>query len=157
MKPNLPTLMATAALPLGLALYSANGDTMSNETAILNSIAGMTEAFEAGDIAGVLSHYEPGAVVVGQRGMPMSGTPALTELFEQFIAVSPKFTFHEHEVIEAGDIALHAAQWTMTGTAHDGTAIEDGGLSLAILRRQPDGRWLMVIDNPYGAHVMGGE
>ena len=130
---------------------------MSNENAILANIGGMTEAFEAGDIPGILGHYETGAVVVGQPGKPASGKPALTELFQQFIAVNPKFIFHEHEVIEAGDIALHAARWTMTGTAPDGTALEDGGLSLAILRRQPDGEWLMVIDNPYGDHVMRSE
>jgi uncharacterized protein (TIGR02246 family) len=149
--------MAAAALALGLVTQSSNGDIMSSESAILANIEGMTEAFEAGDIPGILKHYEDGAVVVSQPGMPASGTPALTELFQRFIAVDPKFSFHEHEVIEAGDIALHAARWTMTGKASDGTAIEDGGLSLAILRKQSDGRWLMVIDNPYGDHVMRGQ
>jgi hypothetical protein len=28
------------------------------------------------------------------------------------------------------------------------------GLSVAVLRRQPDGSWVMVIDNPYGDAVL---
>ena len=156
MKHTISIRLGAGALALGLALQPAIGDIMNSEKAILGHINSMTEAFEAGDIPGVLRHYESEAVVVGAPGAPESGKEALTALFQRFIAVSPKFTFHDHEVIEAGDIALHATRWTMTGKAPDGTAIEDGGLSLAVLRKQPDGKWLMVIDNPYGNHVMGG-
>jgi hypothetical protein len=42
----------------------------------------------------------------------------------------------------------------MTGTAPDGSAIEQGGLSVALLRRQPDGRWLMVVDDPFGDELL---
>ncbi len=55
-----------------------------------------------------------------------------------------------------GDIAVHFAPWTMTGTAPDGTEIKQTGLSVAVLRKQADGNWLMVIDNPHGQHLMEG-
>jgi ketosteroid isomerase-like protein len=38
----------------------------------------------------------------------------------------------------------------MTGVAPDGSAIAGGGLSVAVLRRQAGGKWLIVIDNPFG-------
>lgn len=28
--------------------------------------------------------------------------------------------------------------------------METGGLSVAVLRKQPDGKWLLVFDNPFG-------
>lgn len=127
---------------------------MSQSLRIQATIDAMTTAFAAGDVDGILATYEPGAVVVGEPGVPSTGTPALRTLFGRFIAVAPKFTFLAHEVVEAGDIALHFNVWRMAGTAPDGSAIADGGLSVAVLRRQPGGEWLMVIDDPYGDRLL---
>jgi uncharacterized protein (TIGR02246 family) len=121
---------------------------------ILSTINDMTGAFHAGDIDGILQTYEPGAVVVGQPGAPVSGTPALRAMFAGFIAAQARFTFLGHEVIQAQDIALHITPWRMTGVAPDGKALTANGLSVAVLRRQPDGRWLMVIDNPFGDAIL---
>jgi ketosteroid isomerase-like protein len=35
-----------------------------------------------------------------------------------------------------------------------GNPIEQAGLSLAVFRRQADGKWLMVIDNPHGSVLL---
>lgn len=123
---------------------------LQDHAAIQSAIDTMTSAFAAHDIDGIMSTYEPGAVVVGEPGAPVSGTPALRALFTQFIALDPKFTFIDHEIIQSGDIALHLNTWRMEGRGPDGSAIEQGGLSVVVLRKQPDGRWLMVIDQPYG-------
>ena len=127
---------------------------MSEHARIQATIDTMTSAFATHDIDGVLSTYEEGAVVVGEPGAPISGTPALRGLFQQFIALDPKFTFFDHEIVQAGDIALHLNTWKMQGRKPDGTPVELGGLSVAVLRKQADGRWLMVIDNPFGDHLM---
>lgn len=58
------------------------------------------------------------------------------------------------EVLLAGDTAIHTAPWSMRATAPDGTPIEQRGLSVAVLRRQRDGSWLMVTDNPYGQRLL---
>jgi ketosteroid isomerase-like protein len=117
---------------------------------ILSTIESMTNAFHEGDIDGIMRTYEPGAVVVGEPGVPVSGSPALRAMFAGFIAAKAHFSFLGHELIQAEDIALHLTPWRMAGVAPDGTALAASGLSVAILRRQPNGRWLMVIDNPHG-------
>jgi uncharacterized protein (TIGR02246 family) len=117
---------------------------------ILSTIDAMTRAFHQGDIDGIMSTYEPGAVVVGQPGASVSGTPALREMFAGFVAAKARFTFLGHEVIQADDIALHLTPWRMAGVAPDGSALAASGLSVAVLRRQADGSWLMVIDDPHG-------
>jgi uncharacterized protein (TIGR02246 family) len=117
---------------------------------ILSTIDAMTAAFHQGDIDGIMRTYEPGAVVVGEPAKPISGTPALRAMFAGFIAAKAHFTFLGHEVFQADDLALHLTPWRMAGVAPDGTAMEARGLSVAVLRRQPDGRWLLVIDDPYG-------
>lgn len=123
---------------------------MERTDPILATILNMTAAFNEGDISGILSAYEPDAVVIGEPGEPAQGEAALREMFARFIALKPSFTYSGHEVLHAGDLALHISPWRMTGVGPDGAAFEQRGLSLAVLRRQADGRWLMVIDQPYG-------
>ncbi|KKJ75838.1 hypothetical protein WH95_16220 [Kiloniella litopenaei] len=111
-------------------------------------------AVASGDIEGVLVTFEPDGVLVGEPGMIAKGTPALREAFKQFIAINPKITITNHEVIQADDIALHSSTWTLSGLAPDGSPIEQSGFSVVVLRKQPDGRWLMVIDNPFANHLL---
>ena len=123
---------------------------MGDKAKILSTIDDMVSAFHKGDIDGIMRAYEPAAVVVGEPDKPASGTEALRAMFAGFIAAKARFTFQDHEVLQADDIALHLTPWRMTGVAPDGTPVSASGLSVAVLRRQPDGRWLMVIDDPYG-------
>lgn len=71
-------------------------------------------------------------------------------MFAGFIAAQARFTFQGHEVIQAGDVALHLAPWHMTGVGPDGKPMTGDGLSVAVLRRQPGGHWLIVVDDPFG-------
>jgi len=123
---------------------------MESNEHITATVLTMTDAFHRGDIPAILRSYEPGAVVVGAPGKPLSGEPALRAMFADFIGLKPAFTYAGHEVVKAGDLALHIAPWKMTGTAPDGSKVQQQGLSVTVLRLQPDGRWLMVIDQPFG-------
>lgn len=120
-----------------------------DQTAILETISAMTTAFAAGNIDGVMATYEPSAVVVAQPGQPVAGNAALRAMFAEFIASGVNFTYGGHEVVVAGDTGLHLMSWTAPGPDGPMTA-----LSVAVLLRQPDGSWKMVIDHPFGDAVM---
>lgn len=123
---------------------------MKTKNQVLSTIETMTDAFHRGDLDGILRTYEQTAVVVGEPGAPVQGDGPLRAMFAGFIAAKARFTFGGHEVIAAGDVALHIAPWKMTGVAPDGSPVSGAGLSVAVLRRQASGEWLLVIDNPYG-------
>lgn len=123
---------------------------MDTKTRVLSTIEAMTTAFHQGDIDGIMRTYEPTAVVVGEPGAPVQGDGPLRAMFAGFISAKAHFTFDGHEVVAAGDVALHLTPWKMTGVAPDGSPITRAGLSVAVLRRQADGKWLMVIDDPFG-------
>ncbi|MGB8813235.1 MAG: SgcJ/EcaC family oxidoreductase [Paracoccaceae bacterium] len=120
-----------------------------DQTAILSTIETMTRAFAAGDMESILSTYETDATVVSQPGVPVSGEDGLRAMFGQFIAQGVAFTYGAHDVVVSGDIALHLMKWT--APTPDG---EVSALSVAVLRRQADGGWKMVIDQPFGDAVM---
>lgn len=123
---------------------------MDDETRVTSTIDAMTHAFHQGDIEGIMRTYEPSAVVMGEPGAAQRGEAALRAMFAGFIAAKAHFRFDGHEVIVAGDLALHLMPWKMTGVAPNGDPISGSGLSVAVLRRQADCSWLMVIDDPYG-------
>jgi uncharacterized protein (TIGR02246 family) len=127
---------------------------MESNEPITSTVLDMTDAFHRGDIPAILHTYELGAVVVGAPGKALRGDAALRAMFAEFIALQPVFTYSGHDVVSAGDLALHIAPWQMTGTAPDGSVLEQRGLSVAVLRRQADGRWLLVIDHPFGDSLL---
>lgn len=153
-----PTLLRGAALALSFGASLLAPPTFATEslpmtqeeTAVLTAIETMTAAFGQGDLDGVMNSYEPGAVIVFEPGKGLSDPEQVRAAFAEFAALNPAFRYGGHQVVVAGDIGLHISPWQMTGTAPDGTKQELGGLSVAVLRRQADGSWRMVIDNPYG-------
>jgi uncharacterized protein (TIGR02246 family) len=104
----------------------------------------------AGDVDGALALYEPEAAFTPQPGEVVTGATAIRQALEGFTALRPKLEGQVEKVIESGDVALVLNRWTLAGTAPDGAAIEMGGLSADVLRRQPDGNWLVLIDDPWG-------
>lgn len=121
---------------------------------VYNVIVKMTAAFEKKDIDGVLATYEDGAIVMFEPQKPVTGKENLRMAFTQFVTMNPIFTYRGHEVYISGDIATHIAPWKMTGHLPDGTKMEQSGLSIAVLRKQADGNWLMIQDNPNGQFLM---
>ena len=113
------------------------------------TIKAYNAAVAAGDMDAILATFEPDAALVGEPGMVANGKDALRGAFEEFIGMKPEITMTAHEVIQAGDIATHSSTWSMRMTLPDGNVIEDTGFSVVVLRKQADGRWLMVIDNPF--------
>ena len=66
------------------------------------------------------------------------------------LALKPHMTIEVPKVFQAGEIALLCSKWTLTGTGPDGSAINLAGQGTEVGRRQADGTWLFVIDNPFG-------
>jgi uncharacterized protein (TIGR02246 family) len=108
------------------------------------------EAFNSGDVEILLSLYEPDATLVPQPGQVASGHAAIREALQQFMAVG-EMSAETRYCIESGDVALASASWQIKGTGPDGKPVEVQGTSGDIFRRQPDGRWLLAVDHPFGA------
>lgn len=92
----------------------------------------------AGDAAGIAALYEQEAVMAYPPGAVTVGRDAIRELWEKVLANAPHF---EPELplptLVSGDIALTS------------TPPRDGaGARAQVVRRQPDGSWLRLLDQP---------
>jgi ketosteroid isomerase-like protein len=68
--------------------------------------------------------------------------------------MKPTLTLEKKSLVIAGDIALLIVQATLQGKGPDGTPVRMEHTSSDVLRRQADGKWLFVIDNPWGAVIL---
>jgi ketosteroid isomerase-like protein len=78
----------------------------------------------------------------------------LHEALAGFVALRATLTSETQGVLEAGDLALYLGRWTPRDTDPAGKSVTLGGESTDVLRRHSDGRWLIVVDHPWGAQVL---
>jgi len=119
-----------------------------------DAVAQLVNAANAGDLEAVLSLYEPGASYVAQPGVVATGTLARREALAGFMALKPTVTSEAHQVVEAGDVVLYCWRWSLRGTDLAGNPAQMSGRSTDILRRQPNGNWLIALDNPWGTDIV---
>ena len=106
-------------------------------------------AVNAGDIERVLAVYESGARLAFP-GQPSVGHDAIRGALQSLLAQKPTMTGRTVSVSQVGDVALLRSEWSFTGTDQTGARVEMSGESAEVVRRQPDGTWLYIIDLPMG-------
>ncbi|MBM4260505.1 MAG: DUF4440 domain-containing protein [Deltaproteobacteria bacterium] len=109
------------------------------------------EAFNAGDAEALLALFEPSATFAPQPGVTVSGIAAVGAALQQFLALKGTIRLDPVFIMESGDTALIRGKWQVNGTGADGKPVELRGNSIEVIRRQSDGTWRFIIDNPFGA------
>jgi len=106
-------------------------------------------AFNVGDVDALIALYEPDAVLVVD-GKEMIGRESIRKALEGFLARRGRMTLETRAVVESrqGLAVLHG-RWTIEPTIGPAAGITTRGLSTEVVRKQPDGTWLFVLDNPY--------
>lgn len=109
------------------------------------------QAFSAGDLEALAALYEPDAVLVQQSGLVVTGNEAIRGALQGLLTLCGEFRFELKSVVETGVLALVRSDWSLVGTAPGGCLVNLSGRAAEVVRRQPDGTWLYVIDNPFAA------
>jgi uncharacterized protein (TIGR02246 family) len=96
------------------------------------------ERANAGDAEGLAELYESDAVVAFPPGQMTVGREAIRALYEGMLAQDLTFKLEEPlTTLHIGDLAL-------TSTL----ASDQAGARAQVVRRQPDGTWLRILDRP---------
>jgi len=110
----------------------------------------IVEGINTGDLEGLMALYEPEAGFANQPGNLGHGLPAIRESLGVFTSAKGRLDLRVTRVLEAAGLALVVGVWTFTGTGPDGQPLNLSGHNADVLRRQADGTWRFVIDNPWG-------
>jgi uncharacterized protein (TIGR02246 family) len=99
----------------------------------------------AGDLDAAAALYAPEACFVPKSGETVKGRDAIQTVLSGLIARKERLRGRVVKAVVAGDTAVLYTDWQ--GTADGG---EERSRAIEVLRRQPDGTWLLVVGDPNG-------
>jgi ketosteroid isomerase-like protein len=104
----------------------------------------------SGDLESLMPLYERDAAFAAQPGVLAHGAAGIGEALVGFISMNGTLDLEVTRVLEVDDLALVIGVWSFEGTGPDGEPVQLSARNADVLRRQPDGTWRFVIDNPWG-------
>ena len=102
------------------------------------------------DLEPVMALYEEDATMVVYPGMLGQGKTAIRAFYEGIFRLEGDIKHGVEAFTEAGDLTLFTAKWTIVGPIPPSLPLNRANYHAAILRKQPDGNWLIAVDNPWG-------
>lgn len=107
-------------------------------------------AFNAGDLDALCSLYEEDAALVPRPGEePLTGSRAIREVLQRFLAGKGTMELATALVVRAGNVALLRSNWRLSGVGSDGELRERADVGTEVVRCRDDGTWRYVIDLPF--------
>jgi ketosteroid isomerase-like protein len=98
----------------------------------------VVERLNAGDATGVAALYEPQAILAYPADRPTTGRDSIRAVYQRMVDAGVRFGSETPlPTVQFEDLAL-----TSTRSA------DNTGVRVQVLRRQPDGSWLRIIDRP---------
>jgi len=104
----------------------------------------------SGDLDSLIPLYETDAAFAAEPGSLAHGAPGVSEALSGFISMNGTLDLQVTRVLEVDDLALVVGTWSFDGTGPDGEPVHLEARNADVLRRQSDGTWRFVIDNPWG-------
>ena len=114
---------------------------------VLESIV---DGINTGNLDALMTLYEPDAAFAAQPGSLTRGLAGVRGSLAAFTSMKGTLDLAITRVLEASGLALVVGAWTFAGTRPDGEPVTLTGHNADVLRRQSDGSWRFVIDNPWG-------
>jgi ketosteroid isomerase-like protein len=110
----------------------------------------IVDGINSGDLDSLMPLYERYAAFATQPGSLAHGAPGISEALTGFISMKGTLDLEVTRVLEVGDLALVTGVWSFEGSGPDGEPVRLAASNADVLRRQTDGTWRFVIDNPWG-------
>jgi uncharacterized protein (TIGR02246 family) len=101
------------------------------------------QAMAAGDLDAVISLYDPEVVFLNQSGEVKKGAEELRKELAPLAAAQARFDYNIRQIIQSGDIALMHTDWKVSAPQ------PMFSYAIEVARRQPDGSWRWLIDDPF--------
>jgi uncharacterized protein (TIGR02246 family) len=118
----------------------------------INHPSEIHERFEAAvnskDVDAMMALYDVDGVAIELDGSECTGEAAFRAMLTGLAGALSDLEGTTTKVIVAGDIALTAGTWTAQVPGPDGGLVTASGTNVEVSRRQADGTWLLVIDDP---------
>jgi uncharacterized protein (TIGR02246 family) len=123
---------------------------MPNNSTPEEVLISIVEGINNGDLDALMTLYESDACFATQPGQLAKSPEAVRQSLRNFIDLKGKLDLKVKRVLQASNLALVTTEWSFSGTGPDGNSVNINSKSADVLRKQGDGTWKFVIDNPWG-------
>lgn len=97
----------------------------------------VVERLNAADVDGLVELYEPDGVMALPDSAPATGAQQIRAAYQQFVADRPAVRpGAQQPTLRSGELALTSSR------------LLDGTITVEVARRQADGSWRWVLDQP---------
>ena len=112
----------------------------------------LLKALEQGDLDAAVAMYESNATFVVSTDQMVTGQAAIREVMQGFIAAKATFNVEAVTAVPSSDgsVAVTRVKGSSTSPGPDGQPVTTPLHSVEVVRKQPDGTWLFIIDDPSG-------
>ena len=115
--------------------------------------AKFAEAFNSGAVENLLALYEPDAILINQNGESLKGLSAIKDELQKLLSFGGEMISENQYAFQNGNIALLRAKFVLKAINERGKSFEVIGHTSEIVRQQPNGNWLYIVDHPFGANA----
>jgi len=105
------------------------------------------EALSDGDLEAAVALYDPGATLMLATDNKLCQTGEVRQALGELMATRLPVEVWVTRELTTGDLALVLAVRTISGSAIDGSVVKLAGEGGAVLRRDPERGWLVVVDD----------
>jgi uncharacterized protein (TIGR02246 family) len=134
-------------MDMGVALTAERAASTATPEQVLATIV---SGINSGDLESLLPLYESRAAFATTPGSLEHGLLGIGEALSGFISLNGTLDLEVTRVLEVDDLALVIGVWSFEGAGADGEPVRLEARNADVLRRQADGTWRFVIDNPWG-------
>ncbi|PQA93981.1 hypothetical protein B0A69_10315 [Chryseobacterium shigense] len=106
-----------------------------------------------GDLNGALGCFDKDAVYIERDGLEIKGLENIQKPLEHLCNWKPDIQGNKHKLTIVGDLAVWVDKWTLKATSPDGNFIEMDGATTCMMKRNEEGIWLWLVDNPFAGQV----
>src|SRR5262245_44052878 len=132
-----------------------NSSTVRDANALSNStpeqvLESIVLGINSGQLESLMPLYESEAAFATRPGSLAHGARGVRDALAGFVSMQGTLELEVTRVLEVDDLALVIGVWAFDGTGADGEPVRMAATNADVLRRQTDGSWRFVIDNPWG-------
>jgi ketosteroid isomerase-like protein len=104
------------------------------------------------DLEAAMALYEQEATLAGYPGMLVKGISDIRHFLKGLFSLNAHVRYETGVFTESGDLALFTAKWKILNVITTPLPMPKASypVHISVLRKQPDGSWLIAVDNPWG-------